>query len=178
MSPSANVDRWLDGAASNQPKEAYESDSGAESSTSAQARARKSNDAPIGSGPGSDDDGGAKDIDWAEVIGKVRSAVLDQSPKRRQLFFQRYLTVSTTCGGIPFPYGSRAESYSTTSKRSYGPRDWAPCRPAILHSVPSRRSCGKDSGRLSQSGQCAERRWAEAGAEIGQMGECRSDQSN
>jgi hypothetical protein len=107
MATSAKVGSWLsENTKAEERAEAYESDSGSESEASASAvKTRKSN----GNGELEEDED--KDevkeekvkkvereaIDWTDVLGKIKMAVGDKSPKRRQAFITRYLYVTDDC---------------------------------------------------------------------------------
>lgn len=118
MSASAKVGSWLGKSKSGKSpatREAYESDSDAESvitaSDSGEASPKRPAAAATGaSTPAAGDDVDSDDevvqdesareanIDWATVIPKVRPALLDRSQKRREQFVARYLYVTDECG--------------------------------------------------------------------------------
>jgi len=84
MAPSEKVGSWL---SENKSAEAYDSGSASE--------AESSKDAVNGNGNGSKEK--REEVDWNDVLGRIRLAVADKSPKRRQAFIGRNLYVNEDC---------------------------------------------------------------------------------
>lgn len=116
MAPSAKVGSWLEKNQEVQPSEAYASDSDSgESEASTSAAVRKPNgSAPNGKQPvpdatdleddadedyvpQADDKGREENIEWEDVLGRLKVALGDKSKKRRQAFIARYLYVTEDC---------------------------------------------------------------------------------
>lgn len=116
MAPKAKVGSWLEKNQDAPSAEAYASDSDSgesEASTSAAVR-RPTEAAPNGKSPAiardddedGDDDvyaapaderGREEDIDWEDVLNRLKLALGDKSKKRRQAFIARYLYVTEDC---------------------------------------------------------------------------------
>jgi hypothetical protein len=91
MAPSEKVGSWLsDKQQAQESAEAYDSGSASE----AEAEAESSKDAVNGNGNVKEK---REEVDWSDILGKIRSAVGDKSPKRRQAFIVRNLYVSEDC---------------------------------------------------------------------------------
>lgn len=82
MAPSEKVGSWL---SENKSAEAYDSGSASE--------AESSKDAVNGNGSKEK----REEVDWSDVLGRIRWAVADKSPKRRQAFIGRNLYVNEDC---------------------------------------------------------------------------------
>lgn len=107
------VGSWLEMNQNAPPAEAYASDSDSgesEASTSAAVRQPKANgkspavaqdDEEDGEedvyAPPADERGREEDIDWEDVLSRLKLALGDKSKKRRQAFIARYLYVTKTC---------------------------------------------------------------------------------
>jgi hypothetical protein len=110
MAPSVKVGNWLQDPAKNgngASNEAYESGSGSESeseaSTSAVTRGVGRAGAAVEVGGAEEAEENAKEvkvqeeIDWNDVLGRLKRAVGDPSQKRRQSFIGKYLSVNSDC---------------------------------------------------------------------------------
>lgn len=112
MAPSVKVGNWLQDPAKNgngASNEAYESGSGSESeseaSTSAVTRGvRRAGAAVEAAGAGTEEEQEdakevkvQEEIDWNDVLGRLKRAVGDPSQKRRQAFIGKYLSVTSDC---------------------------------------------------------------------------------
>lgn len=91
MAPSEKVGSWL---SDNKVSEAYDSGSASEAESSS------------GNANGNGKSNGTKvereEVDWSDVLGRIRIAVGDKSPKRRQAFIARNLYVSEDCESIGY----------------------------------------------------------------------------
>ena len=81
MAPSEKVGSWL---SENKSAEAYDSGSASE--------AESSKDAVNGNSKEK-----REEVDWNDVLGRIRLGVADKSPKRRQAFIGRNLYVNEDC---------------------------------------------------------------------------------
>ena len=118
MAPKAKVGSWLEKNQEAPAAEAYASDSDSgesEASTSAAVRQPKASPAngkspahvengdeeadeyEEGYGGLADERGREEDIDWEDVLSRLKLALGDKSKKRRQAFIARYLYVSEIC---------------------------------------------------------------------------------
>lgn len=135
MAPSAKVGSWLEKNKDVQPSEAYASDSDSgESEASTSAAVRKPNGSAKQEQPPvaddddddieedayaaqADDKGREENIDWDDVLGRLKLAVGDKSKKRRQAFITRYLYVTTDCKSLKECTGLTCSPASCPSTR-------------------------------------------------------------
>ena len=92
MTATVKVGSWLsENTKAEEAAEAYDSGSGSDSDAEAEAggsgAVRKVNGEEIK----------REEVDWTDVLGKIRIAVSDKSPKRRQEFMGRNLYVTEDC---------------------------------------------------------------------------------
>ena len=92
MTATVKVGSWLsENTKAEEAAEAYDSGSGSDSDAEAEAggsgAVRKVNGEEIK----------REEVDWTDVLGKIRIAVSDKSPKRRQEFIGRNLYVTDDC---------------------------------------------------------------------------------
>jgi hypothetical protein len=110
MPVKAKVGSWLDKSNGEDVDEAYESSDNEGSSARAAPvdKLTKAAQEPMDDGDSDDEDDGERgvaaaeskreaDIDWEEMIPKIRPALEDQSGKRRRAFIDRYLYVDESC---------------------------------------------------------------------------------
>jgi len=99
MAPSEKVGSWLSDTKATE--EAYDSGSGSGSEAEGQAEGSNTN----GNGRkinGSGPKVVREEVDWNDVLGRIRIAIGDKSPKRRQAFIARNLYVSNDCKSFDF----------------------------------------------------------------------------
>jgi hypothetical protein len=91
MTATVKVGSWLsENTKAEEAAEAYDSGSASGSDSEAEAEtglARKVNGEEIK----------REEVDWTDVLGKIRIAIGDKSPKRRQAFIGRNLYVTDDC---------------------------------------------------------------------------------
>jgi hypothetical protein len=89
MTATVKVGSWLsENTKAEEAAEAYDSGSGSGSESEHEAEpTRKVNGEEIK----------REEVDWTDVLGKIRIAIGDKSPKRRQAFIARNLYVTDDC---------------------------------------------------------------------------------
>jgi hypothetical protein len=89
MTATVKVGSWLsENTKAEEAAEAYDSGSGSGSESEHEAEpTRKVNGEEIK----------REEVDWTDVLGKIRIAIGDKSPKRRQAFIGRNLYVTDDC---------------------------------------------------------------------------------
>lgn len=81
MAPSEKVGSWLTEKQAQESAEAYDSGSASEAESSKDAVKSEKRE----------------EVDWNDVLGRIRLGVADKSPKRRQAFIARNLYVTEDC---------------------------------------------------------------------------------
>jgi hypothetical protein len=101
MPAKAKVGSWLERNDSTDINEAYDSGSGSASGSDDDGEGAVD---VTGGGAGSDSEEEQEEkvdrnevIEWEVVLPKIRPALLDLSPKRREAFIARYLQVTESC---------------------------------------------------------------------------------
>jgi hypothetical protein len=116
MAPKAKVGSWLEKNQDTPSTEAYASDSDSGESEASTSAAVKQTKVSVANGkspanPQDDDEDGdeddyaavadergrEEDIDWEDVLSRLKLALGDKSKKRRQAFIARYLYVAEDC---------------------------------------------------------------------------------
>jgi hypothetical protein len=90
MAPSEKVGSWLSDKQAEESAEAYDSGSASEAESSNGKQTKRN-------GNGNEVKEKREEVDWNDVLGRIRLAVGDKSPKRRQAFIARNLYVNEDC---------------------------------------------------------------------------------